>query len=247
MVHMQFLRSSSKTIAFEAFHVFKIFAANPQKKPKVVRILYQNREKLAAFLDKFLDERSCDQQFLQDKATVIQKLKTLELPPSEGEGGGRGSEKSAGSDKTGKEGQWGGQRLEAKEEAKEGGRQWRLVLSTTNMVNGAVIIFIMIFSLLYCDQGRWLSKWFSKRDILFSLFCAFERHRSCETFFTLRLNGVVLVIGFGVWLFDVEGEILNLEYIERKTKKDELLITKGRVKIISSLISVHCLKCIFFF
>jgi len=138
---MQFLRSSSKTIQFEAFHVFKIFAANPQKKPRVTRILYkkirvcfficdlsttqldasykiirlsvavvcilvlvlwllsssriclfslgkkkshnrhQNRAKLIQFLDTFLvPERSMDQQFLQDKGTVIQKLKMLQLP-----------------------------------------------------------------------------------------------------------------------------------------------------------------------
>lgn len=80
-VHMQFLRSSSRTIQFEAFHVFKIFAANPQKKPRVTRILYQNRTKLIQFLDTFLvPERSMDNQFLQDKATVIQKLKVLQLP-----------------------------------------------------------------------------------------------------------------------------------------------------------------------
>ena len=78
---MQFLRSSSKTIQFEAFHVFKIFAANPQKKPRVTKILHQNREKLIQFLDGFLvPERSMDQQFLQDKGTVIQKLKQLQLP-----------------------------------------------------------------------------------------------------------------------------------------------------------------------
>ncbi|CAD7950359.1 unnamed protein product [Amoebophrya sp. A25] len=80
-VHMQFLRSSSKTIQFEAFHVFKIFAANPNKKPRVTRILYQNRLKLVDFLGTFLvPERNSDQQFLQDKMTVIQKLKALQLP-----------------------------------------------------------------------------------------------------------------------------------------------------------------------
>ncbi len=79
--HMTFLRSSSKTIQFEAFHVFKIFAANPNKKPRVTRILYQNREKLIEFLDSFLiPERQADTQFLQDKATVVEKLRRLQLP-----------------------------------------------------------------------------------------------------------------------------------------------------------------------
>eukprot|EP00392_Amoebophrya_sp_AT5.2_P009430 g9458.t1 len=79
--HMTFLRSSSKTIQFEAFHVFKIFAANPNKKPRVTRILYQNREKLIEFLETFLiPERQADTQFLQDKATVVEKLRRLQLP-----------------------------------------------------------------------------------------------------------------------------------------------------------------------
>jgi calcium binding protein 39 len=80
-LHMNFLRATSKTIQFEAFHVFKIFAANPQKKPRVQTILYNNRKKLVEFLSDFLQpERDRDAQFLQDKATVIQKLKVLELP-----------------------------------------------------------------------------------------------------------------------------------------------------------------------
>lgn len=81
-LHMNFLRASSKTIQFEGFHVFKIFAANPQKKPRVQRILYNNKKKLVEFLADFLQpDRERDTQFLQDKATVIQKLKMLELPP----------------------------------------------------------------------------------------------------------------------------------------------------------------------
>ena len=80
-IHMNFLKSTSKTIQFEAFHVFKIFAANPHKKPLVVHILYNNRLKMIKFLEDFLEpERKMDSQFLQDKATVIQKLKLLEPP-----------------------------------------------------------------------------------------------------------------------------------------------------------------------
>ena len=45
-IHMNFLKSTSKTIQFEAFHVFKIFWANPHKKPLVIHILYNNRLKM---------------------------------------------------------------------------------------------------------------------------------------------------------------------------------------------------------
>ena len=34
-IHMDFLRSKSKAIRQDAFHVFKVFAANPKKAPKV--------------------------------------------------------------------------------------------------------------------------------------------------------------------------------------------------------------------
>lgn len=76
--HMCFLRSSSKTIQFEAFHVFKIFAANPGKTPRITRILEHNKEKLITFFQDFLSERNqTDSQFLQDKQTVIAKLNQL--------------------------------------------------------------------------------------------------------------------------------------------------------------------------
>ena len=47
----------------------------------MVHILYNNRLKMIKFLEDFLEpERKMDSQFLQDKATVIQKLKLLEPP-----------------------------------------------------------------------------------------------------------------------------------------------------------------------
>ena len=34
-IHMDFLRNKSKAIRQDAFHIFKVFAANPRKPPKV--------------------------------------------------------------------------------------------------------------------------------------------------------------------------------------------------------------------
>ncbi|CAD7936158.1 unnamed protein product [Amoebophrya sp. A120] len=104
-VHMTFLRSSSKTIQFEAFHVFKIFAANPNKPRKITIILHQNRDRLVDFLDTFLiPDRQQDQQFIQDKNTVIDKLRRLQHPdtvaappaPAPTSGGGAPAAPSAG-------------------------------------------------------------------------------------------------------------------------------------------------------
>jgi calcium binding protein 39 len=80
-LHMNLLRDRSKTIQFEAFNVFKIFVANPRKNPKVHQILYQNRDKLVKFLEKFLSTtRAEDEIFLEDRQSVIQKLSTLDVP-----------------------------------------------------------------------------------------------------------------------------------------------------------------------
>ena len=57
MLVMNLLRSSSKSIQYEAFHVFKVFVANP-KKPRDIRgILIGNRDKLLRFLKQLLVDR----------------------------------------------------------------------------------------------------------------------------------------------------------------------------------------------
>lgn len=80
-IHMNLLRADSKAIQLEAFHVFKIFVANPQKPPRVQYILYKNKEKLVKLLEKLRPNRPGDRQFAEDRTTVIGKLQVLEPPP----------------------------------------------------------------------------------------------------------------------------------------------------------------------
>ncbi|CEM06464.1 unnamed protein product [Vitrella brassicaformis CCMP3155] len=80
MLHMDQLRNESKAIAFEAFHLFKIFVANPQKPPRVHKILYANRDRIIRFLNQFLVDRE-EEQFVADKQTILQKLEQLPPPP----------------------------------------------------------------------------------------------------------------------------------------------------------------------
>ena len=54
---MKALADPSQAIAFEAFHVFKIFAANPNKAPAIQEIFLRNQAKLGEFLPMFQDER----------------------------------------------------------------------------------------------------------------------------------------------------------------------------------------------
>ena len=68
---MNLLRDRSKNIQFEAFHVFKVFVANPKKPPGVEAILRRNRERLVKFLAEFHNDKD-DEQFVDEKQYVLQ-------------------------------------------------------------------------------------------------------------------------------------------------------------------------------
>lgn len=77
-IHMNLLRAKSKAIQFEAFHVFKIFVANPQKPKRVHEILFKNKDKLVQLLQTLCASRPDDHQFAEDQTTVIGKLQGLQ-------------------------------------------------------------------------------------------------------------------------------------------------------------------------
>ena len=54
---MNMLRDKSKNIQFEAFHVFKVFVANPKKPPQIESILKRNKDKLLVFLKEFHNDK----------------------------------------------------------------------------------------------------------------------------------------------------------------------------------------------
>lgn len=54
---MNLLRDKSRNIQFEAFHVFKVFVANPHKTRPIVDILVKNQDKLIHFLGNFHNDR----------------------------------------------------------------------------------------------------------------------------------------------------------------------------------------------
>lgn len=78
-IMMNLLRGATKAIQFEAFHVFKIFVANPKKSPGIVEILSRNKRKLIEFLTKFQkDKDNVDEQFNDEKNTLLATLNQLE-------------------------------------------------------------------------------------------------------------------------------------------------------------------------
>lgn len=54
---MNLLKDSSKSIQFEAFHVFKVFVANPNKTRPVTEVLLNNKDKLLGYLEDFQSDR----------------------------------------------------------------------------------------------------------------------------------------------------------------------------------------------
>lgn len=78
-IMMNLLRGTTKAIQFEAFHVFKIFVANPQKSQPVADILTRNRDKLIEFLQRFQTNKD-DEQFAEEKRILLSALQKLPAP-----------------------------------------------------------------------------------------------------------------------------------------------------------------------
>uniref|UniRef100_A0A672HD50 Calcium-binding protein 39-like n=1 Tax=Salarias fasciatus TaxID=181472 RepID=A0A672HD50_SALFA len=77
---MNLLRDNSRNIQFEAFHVFKVFVANPNKTQPVLDILLKNQTKLVEFLSHFQTDRSEDEQFCDEKNYLIKQIRDLKKP-----------------------------------------------------------------------------------------------------------------------------------------------------------------------
>ena len=74
------LGNSSKVVQYETFHLFKIFAANPRKPPRVAKLLVSNSERIVRILEQIEQDRLDDTEFKQDKQAVVTKMKALSNP-----------------------------------------------------------------------------------------------------------------------------------------------------------------------
>jgi len=73
---MNLLRDKSRNIQFEAFHVFKVFVANPKKPAQIEAILRRNKDKLLTFLKGFHNDKE-DEQFSDEKQFLIVQIQGL--------------------------------------------------------------------------------------------------------------------------------------------------------------------------
>lgn len=80
---LMLLSNPSKVVQFEAFHIFKIFAANPKKTPKITKILHLNMERIVKILNQIDQDRLDDPEFKQDKIAVVAKLEAIDSPPKQ--------------------------------------------------------------------------------------------------------------------------------------------------------------------
>ncbi|KAI5299898.1 hypothetical protein KEM55_001126 [Ascosphaera atra] len=80
---MNLLRDDRRMVQYEGFHIFKVFVANPNKSVAVQRILINNRDRLLRFLPKFLDDRTDDDQFMDEKSFLVRQIELLPPEPVE--------------------------------------------------------------------------------------------------------------------------------------------------------------------
>ncbi|CAK8531003.1 unnamed protein product [Lathyrus sativus] len=79
-VMMTLLTDSSKNIQLSAFHIFKIFVANPNKPRNVKIILGKNQEKLLGLLHNLSPGKgSEDEQFEEEKEFIIKEIERISV------------------------------------------------------------------------------------------------------------------------------------------------------------------------
>ena len=74
---MILLRDKARPIQYEAFHIFKVFVANPKKTHLIVDVLKRNKDALVMFLQEFQNDRTDEDQFTEEKAYLIEQIKAL--------------------------------------------------------------------------------------------------------------------------------------------------------------------------
>jgi calcium binding protein 39 len=69
------------TCEMEFANCAQVFVANPNKSMAVQRMLINNRDRLLRFLPRFLEDRTDDDQFNDEKAFLIRQIQTLPTQP----------------------------------------------------------------------------------------------------------------------------------------------------------------------
>jgi calcium binding protein 39 len=76
---MNLLLDNRRNIQFEAFHVFKVFVANPKKPAEIQQILVRNKDRMVVYLADFLSDRD-DEQFQMDRREILEEIENMSVP-----------------------------------------------------------------------------------------------------------------------------------------------------------------------
>ncbi|XP_022722534.1 calcium-binding protein 39-like [Durio zibethinus] len=80
-IMMTLLKDSSKNIQISAFHIFKVFVANPNKPREIRIILAKNHEKLLDLLQNLSGKGAEDEQFEEEKELIIKEIERVSRLP----------------------------------------------------------------------------------------------------------------------------------------------------------------------
>ncbi|KAA3455683.1 Calcium-binding 39 [Gossypium australe] len=75
--YAQNFQDSSKNIQISAFHIFKVFVANPNKPREIKIILAKNHEKLLELLNSLSGKGAEDEQFEEEKELIIKEIEKV--------------------------------------------------------------------------------------------------------------------------------------------------------------------------
>ncbi|GJP32468.1 hypothetical protein CLOM_g3285 [Closterium sp. NIES-68] len=78
-IMMTLIKDPSRAIQYEAFHVFKIFVANPRKPEKIVKLLARNKDKMVKFLKDFEIDKE-EEDFEEEKEMLINEIQNSHYP-----------------------------------------------------------------------------------------------------------------------------------------------------------------------
>ncbi|XP_018681221.2 uncharacterized protein LOC103986252 isoform X2 [Musa acuminata AAA Group] len=73
----QSLKDTSKNIQISAFHIFKVFVANPNKPREIIEVLIDNHEELLMSLQNLPMSKGEDDQFEEEKDLIIKEIEEL--------------------------------------------------------------------------------------------------------------------------------------------------------------------------
>ncbi|KAG1327847.1 calcium-binding protein 39-like [Cocos nucifera] len=76
-IMMALLKDSSKNIQICAFHIFKVFVANPNKPREIIELLANNHAELLMLLHSLPTSRSEDEQLEEERDLVIKEIERV--------------------------------------------------------------------------------------------------------------------------------------------------------------------------